>query len=166
MKGANTRPEILLRSELWRMGLRYRKNYKAVEGKADLVFPKGRVAVFVDGCFWHGCPEHYVRPKSHVDFWASKIVENVLRDRRQTLALENRGWRVLRVWEHEVLSTLPQVIHRICSTLSSTEDQSEPTWRILEVVPLIDDIERRILVDLRDETLKHSVVRKRCTRKV
>ncbi len=71
-----------------------------VFGKPDFVFPKRRLAVFVDGCFWHGCPRHFTRPKSRQAFWDDKIAANRARDRRVTRTLRAQGWRVVRLWEH------------------------------------------------------------------
>src|SRR5687768_10638296 len=103
IRGRNTAPEIRLRQLLWRRGLRYRLAVRVSNVRPDLVFTGARLAVFVDGCFWHGCPEHYVRPRSsNAKFWAQKLQDNVSRDERQTLRLEADGWRVLRVWEHEL----------------------------------------------------------------
>jgi DNA mismatch endonuclease, patch repair protein len=101
----NTQPELLLRRELHSRGLRYRIDYRVLgRFKADIVFPKQRVAIYVDGCFWHACPTHGTRAKSNAIFWASKLSENVRRDRRTVEALRSDGWRVLRVWEHEAPS--------------------------------------------------------------
>ena len=80
-----TKPETLLRSALWRRGLRYRLEYKTEWGRPDLTFLGPKVAIFIDGCFWHGCPEHYVRPRTREAFWQKKLKENVNRDRRQIL---------------------------------------------------------------------------------
>jgi DNA mismatch endonuclease (patch repair protein) len=102
-RGTNSRAEVALRSELHRRGLRFRKNVSVVPGlrcRPDIVFPRWRVAVFVDGCFWHGCPEHGTTPRVHADYWASKIGLNKLRDREQTESLIAVGWSVIRVWEH------------------------------------------------------------------
>ncbi|MEL5991704.1 very short patch repair protein [Microbacterium phosphatis] len=74
---------------------------RPLRARPDLVFPKRWVAVFIDGCFWHGCPSHYVEPKANADYWLPKIAGNVRRDRATDLALEDRGWTVLRYWEHE-----------------------------------------------------------------
>lgn len=79
----------------WRRG-------STIKGKPDFVFPKSRVAVFVDGCFWHGCPIHGRRPKSREDFWDAKIAGNQLRDRLVNSSLRSAGWKVVRVWEHEL----------------------------------------------------------------
>jgi DNA mismatch endonuclease, patch repair protein len=100
----DTRPEMRLRRELHRRGLRYRVD-RAVPGLArvrpDLLFTRRRVAVFVDGCFWHACPEHAHLPKSNTRWWVEKLEGNVLRDRRADARLEALGWRVVRIWEHE-----------------------------------------------------------------
>ena len=100
----DTGPERALRSELHRRGLRYRLHKHAsqeVKCVADVVFRFERIAVFVDGCFWHGCLDHGVRPRTHSDYWDAKLARNVARDRRNDAALEAAGWTVVRVWEHE-----------------------------------------------------------------
>ncbi len=89
----NTKPELLLRRALWTAGLRYRKHPVNVVGTPDVVFRARRIAVFIDGCFWHGCPEHYRRPPtSDGGYWPAKLLRNVERDRRQTSALRDDGW--------------------------------------------------------------------------
>lgn len=103
-RGRDTGPERALRSELHRRGLRYRVQRRLDTDPsvtADIVFGPARVAVFVDGCFWHVCPEHGTMPKSNRTWWADKLAANVERDRRTDLALTGRGWTVIRVWEHE-----------------------------------------------------------------
>jgi len=104
-KGRNTSPELRLRKECWALGLRYRL-HPALPGRPDLAFPKARLVVFIDGCFWHGCPLHYQAPKSQSDFWAGKRRANAERDRRAEEALEANGWRVMRVWEHDLRNPL------------------------------------------------------------
>lgn len=101
---ADTKPEVLLRSELHHRGIRFRKNALLRLGstavRPDIIFPRQRVAVFVDGCFWHRCPEHGVQPRSNPSYWQWKLDRNVDRDARANDALENAGWSVLRIWEH------------------------------------------------------------------
>lgn len=101
----DTNPEVRLRSALHRLGYRFRKDYSIrVEGKLirpDIAFTKRRVAVFVDGCFWHSCPEHGRQPNVNGDYWSPKLEGNAKRDREQTAALQSAGWTVLRFWEHE-----------------------------------------------------------------
>lgn len=102
-RSANTRPEVAVRAAVHRLGLRFRKNARPGPGlpRADLLFTRVRLAVFVDGCFWHRCPEHGVSPRTNSNYWKPKLDGNVARDRRNDQALEEAGWNVLRVWEHE-----------------------------------------------------------------
>lgn len=100
----DTRPELVLRRELHARGLRYRVDRSPVPGvrwRADLVFGPSKVAVFVDGCFWHGCPRHGVVPKNNSEWWRAKLEANSARDRRVERELEAAGWQWIRVWEHE-----------------------------------------------------------------
>lgn len=105
----DSKPEKALRSALHAMGLRYRVDLLVRAGDVrthpDIVFTKRKVAVFVDGCFWHGCPEHGTTPKSNTSYWGPKLQKNVERDVRVTSALREDGWRVVRVWEHEDLDS-------------------------------------------------------------
>lgn len=103
-RSADTRPELALRSELHRRGLRFRKHLAPIRGlrcRADVVFQTERVAVFCDGCYWHRCPDHGTEPATHSAYWTAKLDRNVVRDRRNDEALAAAGWRVVRVWEHE-----------------------------------------------------------------
>jgi DNA mismatch endonuclease, patch repair protein len=105
-RGADTRPEVALRSALHRLGLRFFKNrrpVKSIRHRADVVFPFGQVAVFVDGCFWHCCPEHGRNPAVNTGYWDPKLRRNVERDRAADTALADAGWAVVRIWEHEPL---------------------------------------------------------------
>lgn len=101
----DTGPERALRSELHGRGLRFRKDLRLrLAGHAvrpDVVFTRLRVAVFVDGCFWHRCPEHALAPRSNAEYWREKLARNVERDRRNDEVLAAAGWAVARVWEHE-----------------------------------------------------------------
>ncbi|MFE6859011.1 very short patch repair endonuclease [Nocardia sp. NPDC057668] len=101
----DTRPELALRSAIRAHGLlRYRVDMQPlphVRRKADVVFVGPRVAVFCDGCYWHGCPDHYRPAQKNSDFWTSKIVGNRARDRETDQLLTDAGWRVIRIWEHE-----------------------------------------------------------------
>jgi DNA mismatch endonuclease, patch repair protein len=99
----DTSAEMALRRELHRRNLRYRVNYTVLAKPrrvADVVFPRLKIAVFVDGCFWHGCPEHASWPKSNAEFWREKIEANRARDADTNVRLTEAGWRVIRVWEH------------------------------------------------------------------
>jgi DNA mismatch endonuclease, patch repair protein len=100
----DTAPELALRSELHRSGLRFRKDLRLKLGstsvRPDVVFTRAKVAVFVDGCFWHSCPDHGQTPTANRGYWEPKLANNVERDRRNDAALEENGWRVLRFYEH------------------------------------------------------------------
>nr|WP_269745099.1 very short patch repair endonuclease [Pseudomonas fluorescens] len=102
VRGRDTAPEMLLRKKLWHLGYRFRVNFRVAGIRPDIVFTSSKLAVFVDGCFWHGCPRHYVMPRTRSEFWSKKLEANTTRDRKQTVALIASGWRVLRFWEHEV----------------------------------------------------------------
>jgi DNA mismatch endonuclease (patch repair protein) len=100
----DTQPELLLRRELWRRGSRYRVDQRPIAGmrrRADLLFTRAHVAVFVDGCFWHCCPEHGTAPRANAEWWRSKLAANVRRDRDTDTRLVEAGWTPIRVWEHE-----------------------------------------------------------------
>jgi DNA mismatch endonuclease (patch repair protein) len=100
----DTKPELALRRELHTRGWRYRVDAPVLPGlrrRADLVFTKLKVAVFVDGCYWHACPLHGTQAKANATFWRDKLAANVARDRDTDRRLEEAGWRVVRVWEHE-----------------------------------------------------------------
>lgn len=101
VRSRDTSCELLLRSELHRRGWRYSLR-KKLPGSPDIVLVAARVAVFVDGCFWHGCPEHCRRPSSNTAYWHRKINRNMERDDRVNAELKAAGWRVVRLWEHEV----------------------------------------------------------------
>lgn len=116
----DTRPELEIRSALHRAGERFRVDWPLPVNRrrrADIAFPRRRVAVFVDGCFWHGCPEHHVAPRANAGFWAGKIEANRRRDRETDDLLEGAGWSVVRVWEHEgpsgaALTKVLEALHR------------------------------------------------------
>lgn len=109
MKGnrkRDTKPEIALRSALHRAGLRFRKDFPIRPDagrmiRADIVFTRARLAVLVDGCFWHSCPAHGTKPRSNTDYWELKLARNTERDREVDERLRGDGWLVVRVWEHE-----------------------------------------------------------------
>jgi DNA mismatch endonuclease (patch repair protein) len=102
--------EVRLRSELQRLGLRFRKHLSGLPGTPDVVFTRARIAVFFDGCFWHCCPDHGVLPKSNRAWWKAKLDGNIARDRRNNEALVELGWLPVRVWEHEDLYDAALVI--------------------------------------------------------
>ncbi len=104
-RGRDTKPELALRRAVHALGLRYRVDHPlplpGVRRRGDLVFTRARVAVFLDSCFWHSCPEHGTQPRTNADFWQAKIAGNVERDAETNHLLREAGWIVIRVWEHE-----------------------------------------------------------------
>lgn len=122
-RGRDTGPEVALRSALHAKGLRFRKDYRLDLSerhrvRPDIVFPRLRLAVFVDGCFWHGCQEHRSLPASNASFWKRKIEGTRQRDRDQVAWLEAAGWTVVRVWEHDLpepaLQTIVDLVESLC----------------------------------------------------
>lgn len=115
-KARNTKVELALRKALHAAGLRYRVHRRPVRGvrrEADIVFGPARVAVFVDGCFWHGCPEHATWPKNNEEFWRKKIEGNRARDTDTDARLAAEGWLSVRVWEHEAVDSAAQRVREI-----------------------------------------------------
>jgi DNA mismatch endonuclease (patch repair protein) len=153
--GRDTSPEVAIRSALWRKGFRYKLNVRAGSSRPDLVFARQSVAVFVDGCFWHGCPEHYVRPRTNERFWSDKLSKNVERDRRQTLELEAEQWRVLRFWEHQAWTDLEWIVETVSAALKQNDWKPKEDWRVKAVVPVVgaDAREERHLCQLRDKSI-------------
>jgi DNA mismatch endonuclease (patch repair protein) len=125
-KRRDTQPELAVRRLLHAKGLRYRVDFRpdpAVRSRADIVFTKQKVAVFIDGCFWHGCPLHATYPKANAEYWLPKLARNMQRDAEVTSLLEGLGWTVLRYWEHQdpmsSASDIAALVHRLRSGLTS-----------------------------------------------
>jgi DNA mismatch endonuclease (patch repair protein) len=118
-KAKNTRPEVLLRQALWREGMRgYRLHYKSVPGRPDIAFVKHKLAIFVNGCFWHRCPHcNYTLPKTNTPFWQNKFHKNVERDQKKVSQLEALGWTVLTIWECELKGDTTKAVEKISRAL-------------------------------------------------
>jgi DNA mismatch endonuclease, patch repair protein len=110
IRSTNTKPELKLRKALFTKGYRYRIHYG--KSKIDIAFPPKKIAIFVDGCFWHGCPLHSHVPQTNVEYWRPKLQRNKERDLAVNACLQNDGWLVLRFWEHE-LDNISTVINKI-----------------------------------------------------
>ncbi|EFH31552.1 conserved hypothetical protein [Streptomyces pristinaespiralis ATCC 25486] len=127
----DTDPEMAVRRLLYAAGLRYRLQ-RRVPGMArrtiDIAFPGLRIAVFMDGCFWHGCPQHATSPKANASWWREKLDKNIARDIETTKHLEDAGWVVLRFWEHE---TPAQVANRIAEEIDRARAGRRPHPRTL-----------------------------------
>ncbi|MFQ6170948.1 very short patch repair endonuclease [Oryzobacter sp. R7] len=122
IRRTDTQPELALRSALHRAGLRFRKDLRLECGgmhpRPDIVFTRAKVAVFVDGCFWHSCPEHSNPPTSNPDYWGPKLARNAQRDQQHDAALVEAGWTVIRIWEHEDVAA---AAHRIALAVRRME---------------------------------------------
>ena len=118
VRTAHTAPELALRREIWRLGLRYRL-HADLPGRPDIIFPAVRVAVFVDGCFWHRCPQHSTAPKRNEAFWKAKLASNVARDRRVNKELAALGWVCIRIWEHSIEKRPGATARRIVAAVKS-----------------------------------------------
>lgn len=117
IRGKNTEPEIMFRKLLFSHGIRgYRIHYD-LSGKPDVVFIKKKIAIFIDGCFWHKCPECFQEPETRKEFWMKKIHSNVDRDMKVNEQLRKDGWTIIRFWEHEVRKSPDSVIEKIISFL-------------------------------------------------
>lgn len=127
IRSRDTKPERLIRSLLHARGLRYRVAAKPLPGlrrTADVVFRPAKLAVFVDGCYWHGCPEHYVPPKTNPGYWSDKVARNMARDRDTDRQLKEAGWTVLRFWEHE---SAEDCALRVAATVSRLKAEGKST---------------------------------------
>jgi DNA mismatch endonuclease (patch repair protein) len=121
----DTKPERLLRSELHRRGYRFRKHVRPVAGlrcEPDIVFPRLRLAVFLDGCWWHCCPTHSSVAKTHADFWSDKMASTRARDERNNVALRAAGWTVLRIWEHVPPTTAATQVAQMLRELETASE--------------------------------------------
>ena len=117
IKGKNTKPEIKIRKLVWAAGKRYRLHSKKIYGTPDLSNKKKRVAVFIDGCFWHGCHKCYKEPTSNVEFWRNKITSNKKRRKKVRKNLKKENWQILEFWEHEVNSNPETITRKIMELL-------------------------------------------------
>ena len=127
IRGKDTVPELNLRRTLFAAGVRgWRVHYKkAPGGRPDLAFVGKKIAVFVHGCFFHGCPKHYRRPSSNNSYWDKKLERNMERDRRHARALRSGGWSVIRIWEHDLSPVVnPAAVDRVLRALERA-DRSE-----------------------------------------
>lgn len=116
VKNRDTTLEVRFRKVLWARGLRYRLSRKLF-GKPDLVFVSAKVAVFIDGCFWHACPIHGQEPKTNSDFWSDKLTKNKLRDQKVNAGLAELGWTVVRFWEHELKEDAERCANELTKTV-------------------------------------------------
>lgn len=114
-KSSGTKPELLFSKSLWSIGVRgYRKNYKKLKGKPDICFPKHKIAVFINGCFWHRCPKCNLNiPKTNTEFWEKKFNDNVKRDANNIKTLKKLGYKVIVVWECQIKNNIDREVKRV-----------------------------------------------------
>lgn len=128
IKGKDTKPEMIVRKYLFSRGLRFRVQVRKLPGTPDIVLPKYKTAIFVNGCFWHGhegC-KYFRLPKSNIEFWKEKIERNIERDRESMQALHNLGWKVIRVWECELRNKAnrEEALNKIYTSITSSDGSS------------------------------------------
>ncbi|MDO3166658.1 very short patch repair endonuclease [Mycobacteroides abscessus subsp. abscessus] len=130
IRRTDTQPERRLRSAIHARGLRFRKDYPIRASgrliRPDIAFTKCKVAVFVDGCFWHGCPDHGRPPKSNVEYWNAKLSSNAARDTLQTSILQAHGWIVIRIWSHTDVSEAVEIIRKTVTERDEMANNGKP----------------------------------------
>jgi DNA mismatch endonuclease, patch repair protein len=126
IRSKGTSIELLMQTALRKRGHRFKKNYKKLIGKPDIVFLDTRVAVFLDSCFWHSCPYHATQPKSNRAYWRPKLKRNKERDRIITKALRKSGWKVLRIWEHRIKNNPDDCLKLIQACVYSRTNLAHP----------------------------------------
>lgn len=164
IRSFDTKPEVAVREALQDRKIGYVPQLRTPAGTADFGFPAVPLAVFVDGCQWHGCPDHYARPRTNQEKWQKKLGQNVERDMQQTSQLEEEGWRVLRFWEHEIALNLDRVVKQIAAALNA-RPRSSLSWRAFSVkcIDAERDLERWSLVELRNRAPARTLDRTRFT---
>lgn len=110
--------ESLVTQELWKKGFRFRRNVRGMVGTPDIAIKKYKVVIFIDSCFWHFCPVHGRMPKSNVEFWKKKLERNQQRDKEHTKFYLQKGWHILRIWEHEIRQDFDKTIQKIATFVS------------------------------------------------
>ncbi len=113
IKSRDSKIETLFRKELWNRGFRYRKNSGKYFGKPDIVLKRHKAVIFIDSCFWHGCKKHCRIPSLHKNYWTQKIVRNIARDKEVSMHYKKQGWKIFRIWEHEIKKDAAAIIKKI-----------------------------------------------------
>lgn len=164
IRGKHTRPEVIVAEILDELAPEATFHTAIGMVHPDVVFAEERLSVFIDGCFWHGCPEHYTRPRSRTEYWQGRLAANVARDIRQTRALRALGWRVVRLWEHQVFDDPLAAVLEILR-LRDVEAPCGERWVAgrVDACAASDTREAWHLVDLYDPTRGRDVIRERTT---
>jgi DNA mismatch endonuclease, patch repair protein len=123
IRSKGTSLENIVTKELWKRGLRFRKNVRKLMGNPDIAIQKYKTAIFLDSCFWHSCPIHGNKPKSNVEYWKKKLKRNIDRDNEVSEYFQNKGWNILRVWEHDVKYDLVCTIENILNFIMKAKQK-------------------------------------------
>ena len=126
IKGKDSKPEVKFRKALWHLGYRYRKNYKKLIGKPDIVFQKYKTVIFIDGEFWHGYKwkEKKDKIKSNREFWIPKIERNMQRDQEVNEALQQKGYQIFRFWQKDIIENLNSCLEEVIKHLENIDDEA------------------------------------------
>lgn len=124
VKSTNTGPEIIFRKALFSKGIRYRTNFRGVKGSPDIGLLKNKIAIFIDGCFWHKCPRCFRPPESNKEYWLKKVNKNKARDKKVNAELRNNGWKVIRIWEHEIRNSLDETVEKTAKKIKDYSKSS------------------------------------------
>jgi DNA mismatch endonuclease, patch repair protein len=114
--------ESLVTQELWKKGFRFRRNVRGMVGTPDIAIKKYKVVIFIDSCFWHFCPIHGRMPKSNIDFWKKKLERNQERDKEHNQFYLQKGWHILRIWEHEIRQDFDNTIEKIATFIVDAKE--------------------------------------------
>lgn len=139
VKSEDTSLEQKVRSGLWRLGYRFRKHVRSLPGTPDIVFAGAKTAVFIDSCFWHGCPRHCRLPKSNREYWGNKIKRNRARDQKVNQQYEESDWQAVRVWEHTTDESFEEAIKTLAGILDRRYEMDSPGRRGAESVIQLED---------------------------
>lgn len=114
--------EDMVTHELWAKGYRFRRNVRSLKGTPDIAIKKYKIVIFIDSCFWHFCPIHGKIPKTNVEFWTEKLSTNKQRDSEVTKYYTDKGWNILRIWEHEIRENFPKATRKICGFIDGVKN--------------------------------------------
>lgn len=117
IKSKDSKIETLFRKELWKSGFRYRKNSGKYFGKPDIVLKQHKTVIFVDSCFWHGCIKHCRVPTARKNYWTQKIARNMERDKEVSRHYKKQGWKIFRIWEHDLKNNSEKILKRLANVV-------------------------------------------------
>lgn len=122
IRSSKTKPENIFAKELRKRKIYFSRNVSSITGKPDFAFRKKKLLIFIDSCFWHKCPKHYIQPKSNLNYWLPKIKRNVERDKEVNRMLKKDGWRIVRIWEHELKKKIDHTVKKVEKIFSDSNE--------------------------------------------